>query len=89
MAAALPRGRAAPVDGPWPSPPPAAASFFVLERARRNSIAIGTTEMSTIRMSIASMFLRTNSICPSAAPSSVTPTPQSTPPMTLNVMNER
>ncbi len=89
MAAALAgAGLPPPAIGSRPSPC-VAASFFALLRARRNSIAIGTTEISTIRTSIASMFLRTNSIWPSPAPSSVTPAPQSTPPMMLNVMNER
>lgn len=52
-------------------------------------MTIGTTEMRTIRIRIASMFLCTNSMLPSQAPSAVTPAPQRTPPMMLYVMNER
>ena len=52
-------------------------------------MTIGTTEIRTIRMRIASMFLWTKSILPSQAPSSVTPAPHRTPPMMLNVRNER
>lgn len=50
---------------------------------------IGTTERRTIRIRIASMFLWTKATLPSQEPSRVTPAPQSTPPITLNVMNER
>jgi hypothetical protein len=50
---------------------------------------IGTTEMKTIRSRIGSMFLWTNSMLPSQEPSSVTPAPHRTPPMTLKIRNER
>lgn len=65
------------------------AFFLDWERARRNSMMIGTTESRTIRSRIGSMFFLTKSMLPSQEPSRVTPAPHRMPPMTLKIRNER
>ncbi len=52
-------------------------------------MTMGTTDSSTIPTRMTSMFWWTKSTFPSAAPSSVTPAPHSTPPRTLKITNVR
>lgn len=63
--------------------------FFFAFLALRSSTMIGSTEMKTMRSSIASMLVLTNSILPSQEPRRVTPAPQRMPPTTLKMRNVR